>query len=903
MLCAALLASATPAAATTTPPRSRVQAVSFLNANEGWIAGWHSSELQGGFVSYTSDGGQSWAATRTAVSAGLPMSGIVALPSASAIGTADIYSASAWLFSNGGWNRSQGGTIIQRAVPAKTIRLSGGRLVSVGAAQDWRESGTEGSHGRVAYVSTSDDDGLTWTKRYVGPLYWAADGSAASTWASFSDIDASPDGSVLWAVGNEWTSSGTSPGAYKNRLIFRSTNGGVTWTPQTPPTGTLALNAVIAASNTVAYAFGNAKVGIKTTNGGASWANTTMPTFLSTGVGTLPHIAAADSLDANTVVIVANRQRTRLTDPYTAQIARTTNGGSTWSLSGLYDTNLYDVQMVTPTFWTAVGSHEHIIRSTDAGVSWSYPSGESAPNVARQQPTANFSYMGAVPISGTANDGTGVSAGVGVRSVEVRIRRSNGSCWNGVGWTSPGVEAWVPATTANGWKNWSYTFVDNGTLVVEPSIVNVVARATDGIGLQRSSTSVNSKIEIAAGITIDDGETYSSTTTVPVSVATSSPATNMRWWVDSGAKSAWVAFEQTSTVPMGAGEGTRTVSFDFAVNNDTSTVAATASDDIVVDTVVPDVAITEPSAGFSVQYPNAVIARATVADERSGVASVDYAIERADGLFWDNAGWIDAPYWMSAESEGGSVWKATWKPQDDSVEMSQDVTFRFRATDNAGNAGYDSVTSAVREPFPTNFVITSGSTTLSKYGASYTFRGRLESSGTPVAGQRVRLQSSAGPTGFTNTSRIATTAADGSFSFSFITRDKRYYRAVFVAGETYYLDTVSSYRRVTPRAWVGTPVAPKTMYRGRYAKVYGSLKPRHTSGTYPVRLLIERKVGTTWKRHTVLKAKASNYYSYSRYTRSVRFKTAGRYRIRAIHPDDALHARAVSAKWRYVTVR
>jgi hypothetical protein len=92
----------------------------------------------------------------------------------------------------------------------------------------------------------------------------------------------------------------------------------------------------------------------------------------------------------------------------------------------------------------------------------------------------------------------------------------------------------------------------------------------------------------------------------------------------------------------------------------------------------------------------------------------------------------------------------------------------------------------------------------------------------------------------------------------------------------------------------------------RSAKVYGSLKPRHRSGTYPVRLLIERRVGTTWRRHTVLKAKASNYYSYShsysRYTRWVRLKTAGYYRIRAIHPDDSLHARAVSA-WRYVRVR
>ena len=50
--------------------------------------------------------------------------------------------------------------------------------------------------------------------------------------------------------------------------------------------------------------------------------------------------------------------------------------------------------------------------------------------------------------------GSSADAGVGVAKVELRIRRSDGQCFNGVGWQS--AEAWVPATSTNGWDTWSY---------------------------------------------------------------------------------------------------------------------------------------------------------------------------------------------------------------------------------------------------------------------------------------------------------------------------------------------------------------------------------------------------------------------------------------------------------------
>ena len=78
------------------------------------------------------------------------------------------------------------------------------------------------------------------------------------------------------------------------------------------------------------------------------------------------------------------------------------------------------------------------------------------------------------------------------------------------------------------------------------------------------------------------------------------------------------------------------------------------------------------------------------------------------------------------------------------------------------------------------------------------------------------------------------------------------------------------------------------MGRGRLFEVYGSLSPAHKTRTKWVRLRFERWNGKRWVWVKTVKA-----YSYSKGSPSSHYGVwthldrAGKYRVRARHPDDA----------------
>lgn len=200
--------------------------------------------------------------------------------------------------------------------------------------------------------------------------------------------------------------------------------------------------------------------------------------------------------------------------------------------------------------------------------------------------------------------------------------------------------------------------------------------------------------------------------------------------------------------------------------------------------------------------------------------------------------------------------------------------------------------------------LTSSSRTLSASGARYTLTGSLTSSGTPLAGRRVVLQtatSDAGP--WTDTAVAATTGAGGSFSLSHVPSAKTYYRARFVGDGLVCEACTSDSRYAIPRANVSKPVAPTTMRLKRAKTVYGYLKPRHAAGGYPVRIYLYRYVSGKWKSAGYVKAKARNYSTYTKYSASVKLGYRGKWRMRACHPGDAGHAVSWSTKYTYVRVR
>lgn len=105
-----------------------------------------------------------------------------------------------------------------------------------------------------------------------------------------------------------------------------------------------------------------------------------------------------------------------------------------------------------------------------------------------------------------------------------------------------------------------------------------------------------------------------------------------------------------------------------------------------------------------------------------------------------------------------------------------------------------------------------------------------------------------------------------------------------------------------PKAAICTPHAPSTMSRSRYYTIYGYLKPRHASGGYPVRIYRYRYVSGHWKSYGFVNAKASNYSTYTRYSRSIKLPYRGKWKVRAYAPADSGHSAAWSSGSDYITV-
>lgn len=231
-------------------------------------------------------------------------------------------------------------------------------------------------------------------------------------------------------------------------------------------------------------------------------------------------------------------------------------------------------------------------------------------------------------------------------------------------------------------------------------------------------------------------------------------------------------------------------------------------------------------------------------------------------------------------------------------------TLRFRAQDVAGNSS-GTETKAFVVAAPTTTVLTSTSKTLSKYGQSYQLKGILRAGGVGLGGKQIRIQASSSGGAFVTVPVVVTSLPDGSFSVNVVPRDKTTYRAYYAGdGSTYVASPYSGSVVVTPCTYVGTPKAPKTMRKSKYYTVYGYFKPRHPSGTYPVRIYKWKKTSSgRWKSYGYVKARVSNYSDYSKYAKKIRLTSRGKWRLRAYAPADSGHAAAWSSGYDYVTVK
>lgn len=199
--------------------------------------------------------------------------------------------------------------------------------------------------------------------------------------------------------------------------------------------------------------------------------------------------------------------------------------------------------------------------------------------------------------------------------------------------------------------------------------------------------------------------------------------------------------------------------------------------------------------------------------------------------------------------------------------------------------------------------LTSSSKTLSSYGQSTAIAGVLTEDGTPMAGRRVDLWACSSASGtYTKTSYNGLTTASGTFSIAAKPSSTTYYRAKS-AGDSMTRDSaLSGYVKIVPAPAVGAPIAPSRMSRSTYYTVYGYLKPRHMSGTYPVRIYLYRYISGSWRSYGYVKARAANYSSYTKYSARIRLTGSGKWKLRAYHPADAGQASGWSSSYDYVTV-
>ena len=211
----------------------------------------------------------------------------------------------------------------------------------------------------------------------------------------------------------------------------------------------------------------------------------------------------------------------------------------------------------------------------------------------------------------------------------------------------------------------------------------------------------------------------------------------------------------------------------------------------------------------------------------------------------------------------------------------------------------------VSVPGEVSLARTSPSRTLSKYGQTYYFTGKLTSAGASLAGKRVYLEQSSSYGGsYSYSGRYATTRSDGTFTIAIVARNRTFYRAYFGGAEGKYTAAYSSIASVMPRTHVSEPRAPRYMRSTKRYTVYGYLKPRHTASTSPVRIYKWKKTASgKWKRDGYVKAKAHNYGSYTKYKVKMRLSKAGTWRLRAYAPADSKHAAAWSSGYDYVKVK
>jgi photosystem II stability/assembly factor-like uncharacterized protein len=368
-------------------PANYLDGVAFVSPQEGWVAG-------GDTVLHTTDAGASWQQQPTpgawvySISFADPLHGWIA--GENVLATAD--GGQTWEFQDIDNPDRLWGVDAVSPSTAVIVGQSGGVFTTVDGGATWvnRLNGmpettmgidandslhawAAGQYGETAYTV---DGGSTWVRVPIGTfgdldaVDFLSDNTTGWTvgWNSIpqSVIYRSDDGGATWTqqfTGGDYTQF-YGVAAITRRVAvavgsggtWRTTNGGQTWSPVPSAQGLLS---DVEFRGTIGFAVGNGSI-LRSADGGASW----------TDVG--PHLVGDPPLMG---VSFADRRNGWAVGFY-GTVVRTTDGGGRWRerrIPGLSDATFLSVSAVGPsTAWVAVGSEGIglVARTTDGGATW-----------------------------------------------------------------------------------------------------------------------------------------------------------------------------------------------------------------------------------------------------------------------------------------------------------------------------------------------------------------------------------------------------------------------------------------------------------------------------------------------------------------------------------------------------
>jgi photosystem II stability/assembly factor-like uncharacterized protein len=222
---------------------------------------------------------------------------------------------------------------------------------AAGGSNDWLNSTAS------AVVVHTSDGGATWTPQTTGIAGLSYD----LTGVTFVNVDQG------WAVGGrDW-------GDVSSGVVLHTTDGGLSWVPQTLPVSDVELNDVAFVDTLHGWAVGevvgetgtNVTVILGTHDGGATWTEQLSympPVGGNTSDGTLTSVAC---IDAKHVVAVGSGNGQ-------TEIFRTVNGGAMWTRlvqPASWGLDLRDVVFTDATHGWAVAGNT-VIATRDGGASW-----------------------------------------------------------------------------------------------------------------------------------------------------------------------------------------------------------------------------------------------------------------------------------------------------------------------------------------------------------------------------------------------------------------------------------------------------------------------------------------------------------------------------------------------------